>query len=567
MPVALNTPVLRPRPTGSADSGPVVNHRRDNVEGVARSTTSKNSPATVANHGNRPFRRFGTATQVLGSTYRFSYNISNRDPNTRLVVHLSIPGADSLIAKTDPKQYVRFDKPRNGCGMGCCSIGCMGMVGMLIMVAVVGYYGLFHSNLALQLFEAAIEQDGKVEIEGLTGNLWSGFSADELRFKTVDDRWSSLSNIKFNYESDASLMGTERLVIKELSVDGGTIYADWDSDESEIEFDPGLGEEFEKEFDELGSDFHDEIGTLSSFRELRIELVSVANLKIINPATELEITIDEIRFAGFHWKKGDFQSLGELFAHSSQLDLKTVPSVMYAEMKHSERFEGTLWAQANPRLKADLPFVVDIGIDDDLNVFVSADLCNGQFRLVDDSDQSTLSYLDFSLSDFVQFKSGKTLPSKVNLQLEYGKNKKLGPINVDNDGSFEWGRTRFNNLQIEPSEKGLPTLVATGKVNNEDVKASIRIKNPLSAFWNVSLQSEAFDTLENLWAQTLFGNAFEKLANEEQKIVRAAIAQQTADSTEDQNQIESSVNGSPERGDADRHRDKDDDEDAHSNCE
>ena len=44
-----------------------------------------------------------------------------------------------------------------------------------------------------------------------------------------------------------------------MSVNGGTIYADWDPDENELEFDPDIGEEFE-EFEEMGDEIREETG-------------------------------------------------------------------------------------------------------------------------------------------------------------------------------------------------------------------------------------------------------------------------------------------------------------------
>ena len=67
--------------------------------------------------------------------------------------------------------------------MGCFGIGCVSIVIIIFAVCVGGYYSVFHSSLPLKIIEAAIEEDGEAEIDGLTGTLSSGFSADEFRFK------------------------------------------------------------------------------------------------------------------------------------------------------------------------------------------------------------------------------------------------------------------------------------------------------------------------------------------------------------------------------------------------
>lgn len=412
--------------------------------------------------------------------------------------------------------------------MGCCSIGCLGILGMVILVSVGGYFSLFHSSIPLRLIEAAIEEEGEVEIEGLTGTLSSGFSADEIRFKTVEDHWSKLTNIKFKYDSDNSFFGTERLVIQELSVDGGIIYADWDPEQNELDLDPDIGaeldeelEEFEQEFKEMEDEFREETGRSSGFRELRIDLVSVANLKVINPTTKLEVSVDELKFDGFCWKRGDLQNLGELLVRSSQVDLVTVPSVEYAGSKNARRFEGTLRAQTDRRLVADVPFVLDFSVDNNLDVSLIAELFGGGIRFLETVQQTTLSYQDFSPADFIDLKNGAVLPAQINLTLEFERDEKTGLTGVDPDGSFQLGKTRFTELAIQNRESKKSILTATGEVAGNTVEAQIEIAGPSSPWWTIRLQCDELTETDELWAQTLYGESFDSLTTEQQISVRA----------------------------------------------
>ena len=109
------------------------------------------------------------------------------------------------------------------------------------------------------------------------------------------------------------------------------------------------------------------------------------------------------------------------------------------------------------------------------------------------------------------------------MKLEYGETKQEGPTEVDEDGAFELGNTRFGDLRIEKNEDARSILVATGNVNGNTVLAFIKIGRPFAPWWKVSLKSEAFDSPEELWAQTLFGNGFDRLEVEEQATVRASI--------------------------------------------
>lgn len=429
--------------------------------------------------------------------------------------------------KPNPKQHVQFDNPGRGCGMGCWSIGCMGVCGAIIMLCFAGYYSLFHSSLPLRLMEAAIEESGEVEIEGLSGSLSSGFSADELRFKTVDDHWSSLTDIKFNYEGDVSIFGTDSLIITELSVAGGTIYAEWDPNENELDFDPDLGEEIDEELKELDEEFRDEFGRSTGLKEVRIDLVSVKNLKIINPETELTITVDQLKFEGFNWQKGDLKNLGTLSIRSSQMDLETLPSIEFADFKHAQRIEGTLRSGADHRLKNDVPFVFDFGVNNDLKVYLDAELFGGGLRMSQRVDRDTLVYDDFTLSDYVDPTSFGALPAHVNMKLEFEKNATEGPVKLEPGGSFELGQTRFDALRLENPEQGPSYLIATANVDGATVTATIHIKRPSAPAWATKLQSDDFDSAEELWARTLFGIAVVDLSDDQRATIQASLTAPT----------------------------------------
>ncbi len=420
--------------------------------------------------------------------------------------------------------------------MGCWAIGCAGIVVLFLTLCGGGFYGVFYSSLPLKLIEAALEEDGEIEIEGLKGNLVSGFTADEVRFKADNDQWSNLTDIKFKYSGGSSIFGSDRLIIEELSINGGTIYADWDPETSEFDFDSDIASEFDElgdEFDEFGDEMRDEFGQSPAIREIRIDLVRVANLKIVNPTTQLEITLDEIKFDGFQMLKGELVSMGELFIKSSQVDLVSVPSVEFADMKNSQRFEGTLRAQVDHRLTEDMPFVVDFAIDDELRLLLKANTFNDKLQFVQTPDDKSLSYNEFSPVDFIDLKTGQLQPSEVNLRLEYGEKTGEGPINVNSDGSFMFGKNRFTDLRIEEPGKGRDArLVGTGTVNGETVQAKIRILSPFSPIFDSWLESETFESAEELWSQTVFGKSFDELTEEEQSAVNASQIVEEPDAPE-----------------------------------
>lgn len=406
--------------------------------------------------------------------------------------------------------------------MGCWAIGCAGIVVLFLTLCGGGFYGVFYSSLPLKLIEAALEEDGEIEIEGLKGNLVSGFTADEVRFKADNDQWSNLTDIKFKYSGGSSIFGSDRLIIEELSINGGTIYADWDPETSELDFDSDITE-FGDEFDEIGDEMRNEFGQSPSIREIRIDLVRVANLRIVNPTTQLEITLDEIKFDGFQMLDGELVSLGELLVKSSQVDLVSVPSVEFADMKNSQRFEGTLRLQADHRLTEDMPFVVDFAIDDDLKLLLKTSTFNEKLQFVQTPEDKSLTYNEFSPADFIDLQTGQLQPSEVNLRLEYGEKTGEGPINVNSDGSFILGTTRFTDLRIEEPGKGRDSrLVGTGTVNGETVHAKIKVLSPFSPIFDSWLESDTIESAEELWSQTVFGKSFDELTEEEQFAVNAS---------------------------------------------
>ncbi len=62
-----------------------------------------------------------------------------------------------------------------GRGCGCFAFGCGGLLLGLIALCGVGYYSLLYSNLPLRFVQQALESSGNVKIEGLKGNLNTGF--------------------------------------------------------------------------------------------------------------------------------------------------------------------------------------------------------------------------------------------------------------------------------------------------------------------------------------------------------------------------------------------------------
>ena len=413
------------------------------------------------------------------------------------------------------KPNVNYQYPKSGgggCGIGCFAAGCLGIVIVFMLVIFAGYYSMFHSNLPLRFIETAIEESGEVEIDGLDGTLSSGFTADEFRFKTEGDEWSKLSGISFQYENSSSFFGTDKLIVKEVSVDSGVIYADWDPSANQFDFSDLDGdiEDFQAELEGNEEEFN--IAMNNSFGSLLIQLntVSIANLRIINPETKDELTIDDISFVGFKFENGKFVDLGELTIHTSQLDVETVEPKELVDIENARRLEGTIRQALDVRLIADVPFIAEYGIADDLEVSSLTSLFNDQLKVVDTQDEVSVTYDQLQLEQYFQAPDGGIVPTDITLKLTFDENKKNGPNRVSEDGSFRLGATRFSNPKIKELESGWRSVTASAIVNDLPVTIQFNIESPYTSWSKLRLESGSMEAKE-VWAQTVYGKSYNDL--------------------------------------------------------
>lgn len=399
---------------------------------------------------------------------------------------------------------------------------------LIVLMCGGGIYGLFYSSLPLKAIEAAIEQNADVEIDGLTGNLTTGLAIQELRFKSDsdDEKWSHLSNINFKYENKRGWFGSDRLIVEEISVDGGTIYARWDPDQNELDLNPNLGDklsEIDEELDDIQEDIKSEFhGDLGGIREVRIDLLRIANLKIVDPTSGLELTLDEIKFDGFHWLDGKLLGFGKLLVRSNQMKLDTVPSRHFPDQDMAQRFEGTIFSQMDRRLKADVPFVLDFALIDNKFLFESS-IFGETVHVSKSENQCFLEFTDFSPADFLKVEGPEILPSNLNFKVDYGNSFDQAPASVLEGGSFQLGLTRFEKLQVaRNSDLNKSTIIGTATVDSDEVTAELYL-NDNSPFWITTLSCANAESKQDLWAQTVFGKPFAQLDEARQSSVSSML--------------------------------------------
>lgn len=216
---------------------------------------------------------------------------------------------------------------------------CLGCLAILAVTSLVlcaglcggGYYAIFHSSLPLATIEDMLEGTGEIQMEGLTGSISKGFHIDTLKFRTDGEHWSELSQVDFEFNGVRDLAQNERLVIDKFTVGSGVVYYQ----PSTAEYAPGTEEAAEQEGSEMSSEGTEETpspgepeepsssdvapmpefdtGTGEApFRELRIGLAEVKNLRVIDPQTGAESQVKRVSFKSFQMLQGEVKEIGEL---------------------------------------------------------------------------------------------------------------------------------------------------------------------------------------------------------------------------------------------------------------
>lgn len=442
----------------------------------------------------------------------------------------------------EPPKVIREADPQEGrgCWMGCFGIGCLIIVVGFVALMVGGWYGFMHTRLPLVLIEQAIEEDGKVEIEGLTGSVSKGFHIDQLKFLTVDDEhWSELRGIKFDYEGLLS----GRVVVQEMSVDSGTIYADVEGPE-DFFFDPG------------DMDTVDDFKRNSDFSDFRVKLLQVNNLKIINLETDYSIEIEDASLEGFHaTKEQGIIDLGNLTIKSNLLEVSTGPSGRWPDSPAAKRFSGNLRSAFSDRLKQDVDFAIDFDFDEGNErraVSMFHDKWIQEFTVENRSTQLT----DFSPDEY--FTADHILPSHIQLVASMARSK-TQPESDRSDNSkdsaesdnqwviapgaqFQLGKTTFQIESVEGNRAPLRAIKGQASIDGETIIAELRCRNYFQK-GRIELKVDGQPADKTDWAKVIFGGDFDSLDRADQRQLEATIDASRADEDTDSGSKKSDKGG------------------------
>ena len=443
-----------------------------------------------------------------------------------------------------------------GKGCGCIGIGCLVSVVLLVVMCVGSYVAMMHTSLPLAMIERAIEADGNARVEGLRGSISSGFEIDKLEFISEDGKhWNEFRGVKFAFNGIFDLMRNERFVIEEASVEGATIYTEYEEPEfqeaeAEIDFNwfvddvEIVGDGFKEGLDELQRELKQE--GAKDLKEIRIDLVNIQNIDIVNPVTDERLKIEQVEFRGFRIARGEVDSLGQITVKSDFVDIDTTPSTVYPDEKLAWQLTGSMKTNLHPLMIAPVPFVMDFAVLDNNKSATTASLFGGAIKVSDPSSKiMTINVAGFSPGEFVdlgttvvptqwtlditserpepvadnQVAPGTDEPEKGESEEESESGETVAEktvkrvVSILPGGHFVLGKTP---LEIEPASFDVKSnnepqllLTANGMIGDKHVTAQLRSQRK-APFVFVELSAEGMES-RDIWAQLFFEKPYEEL--------------------------------------------------------
>ncbi len=401
---------------------------------------------------------------------------------------------------------------------GCAAIGCGSIVLLAMVTCGVGYWAIFYSSAPLRLVEQGLEQEGFVEIEGMTGNISTGVEVEKVRFREdrASEEWSEMTGLEVKYKTTGPVWNRNGFVIEKINVASARFLVDLDEDVD-------LSGDFDMTgvLDQIADNSAGQLqgGDLQN-GNFEIQQVLFQNITLVDRDSANEIKIDEVRFEGLSVKKGELVHLGDITVQSDMLEIRTLPSEAFADRKINQRYEIRLKEAASPVLVADLPLSIDVGYTSPTQINTRIDALQNQVQF-SPGDKTTAGYLTFDAyqpGDFFSPDKLGVVAASVNAGFERQPGKNQVWQLVGDGGTVQLGQTRFD---FQPGESASPdglVFVTTATVDGHPVTATARFAGRLPLV-NLSLSSGAEWDESELWARTVFGESFSDLDNTRQKAI------------------------------------------------
>ncbi len=428
-----------------------------------------------------------------------------------------------LPAHYNPSQFSSGSRPKSFCG--CFAIGC----GAVLILVIVGcgslWYVIMNTAIPLRFIADEIQKGGNFQVEGLKGSFTSGIEADAVRFrpdKRETTEWSELSNLKVRYRFNwIGIWGNSDFVIEEISVDGGKLYGRLDSNLHDEPLDLfGILGPLQDTMDEIARS-----GDPQAPGGLQVKRIRFANVTFIDPQTETEFHIDEIRVDGLAVKGDQLTELGDITVRVDGLDITTERSTRDGARIGDKRFAGKVQQGFARRAKQDFAFTIDVSTrGKQLDYF--ADWFGS--RVIIDAWQTSGTFHmhvdNFSPDEFFLFDRQGAIPRNIRLNLTASSRRPNTIASIDADGSFQLGTTPFTDFQPladDPPRAGT-WFSAKGTVTGQTVTARVRVISKLPLLM-IELEPVTGWSTEELWAQVVFNKAFEQLNESDRLLIQRSI--------------------------------------------
>ncbi len=419
---------------------------------------------------------------------------------------------------------------------GCCALGCGGFLALLVGLCGFGYYAIFYTAWPLQFAARQMERSG-VKVEGLRGNVTTGVEVDaleipvEIAMASADSAGGATIVVKKKYQNqlrDLKLkyrgggLFSSGLVVEEASIGSGTLYTPLSTSEStEASFFNGLSEfldNFNREF----------TSTLGSSDEVRIDKLTVRDLKLIDPKTDFEYRIDEISYEGLSIIGGVLADIGDLRIKTDNLDLATAPGGVKGTTQRGRHLAGSMRPGSDPFVQTEIPFEIDYEFDSAGEFLYRGSIFGDQvvFSSEGRSQPTDVAFVGYEPDRFIRLQQPGLHPNNVTLRVKISKTI----TEVEPTGLFELGKTAFAAYQLGVDEKTRKNFViASATIADLPVtaRAYISTRFPFISVHLVSEQhSEDTESLRDLWSRVVFGSPFAELSDEDRKQIDGSVERQ-----------------------------------------
>lgn len=419
---------------------------------------------------------------------------------------------------------------------GCCALGCGGFLAVLVGLCGFGYYAFFYTVWPLQFAARQMEKSG-VKVEGIRGNVTSGVEVDALEIPveiTTTNESSEggatvvfkkkyqnqLRDLKLKYRGGG--LFSSGMVVEEASIGSGVIYAPLSTSEStEANFFNGLSEfldNFNREF----------TSTLGSSEEVRLDKLTVRDLKLIDPKTDFEYRIDEITYEGLNIIGGVLADIGDLRIKTDNLDLATTPGGVKGKTQRGRHLAGSMRPGSDPFVQAEIPFEIDYEFDSAGEFLYRGSIFDGQvlFSSEGRSQPTDVAFVGYEPDRFIRLQQPGVHPKKVTLRVKISKTI----TEVEPAGSFELGKTVFAAYQLGVDEKTRKNFVIARAALDDlpvSARAYISTRFPFISVHLASAQhTEDTESLRDLWSRVVYGSPFADLSDEERKQIDGSVERQ-----------------------------------------